>query len=310
MFEIFSYYLGFGGTRFFALFFVFLPVYFTGTLWYHFFYAVAYNRPLPSGLKSLATKVVLTLVMMVICLVVLGFGLEKVVLHAQLSTIVFFSQAFLQIDKMVFGVYVPFWFHDSSNGLKPFFDNFSLLIIIIYRSLPFLLGILFSLLFVIKPQYFYKAFLSFVIMFLIGLPLWFFFPAVSPFDAYIYDVFEAPLPQYLQPALSGYDPNVHLESFLRSIKDLNQESRAQFFAVTTMPSMHIAWAVLILFFGAALWRPLLVFLVPYFLINAFATVYLLQHYTIDIPAGLIVAIISIYLAIMIAKVKTPQIFLS
>ena len=310
MVEIFLYYLGFGGARFFALFFVFLVVYFTAKTWYHIFYLIRFNTPLPVSLKVLAQKVVFTFIVIIALTVPLGFMLEKVVLHAKAPEVIFFSEIFLQIDNMVFGAYIPFWLQSSSNSLKPLFDNLSFLIITVYRSLPFLLGILFSLLFVFKPYYFYKAFISFFVMFLIGLPLWFFFPAVSPLDAYIDNVLNVPPPLYLQTTLSEYHPNANVKSYLVSVTALSEESGNQFFAITTMPSMHVAWSLLILVFGVILWRPLVILLIPYFLLNALATVYLLQHYSVDIPTGIVVGIVSILIAIVIANKKTPKIFLS
>ena len=309
MIEIFLYYFRFGGARFFVSFFALLVVYFNWKIWYHLFQLVLFNTPLPASLKLLAQKIIFTFIGIGVICIPMGFALEKVVLRAQVPKIVFFSQAFLQIDKMVFGTYVPFWFQSSSNNIKFLFDALSLPIIIVYGSLAFLLGILLFLLFVFKPRYFYKAIMSFFIMFLIGLPLWFFFPAVSPHDAYIDNVLYVPAPQYLQATLSEYHPNPHLQLYLTSVSALSGEGEEQFFAITTMPSMHIAWASLILFFGIILWRPLAFVLVPYFLLNAIATVYLLQHYAVDIPAGIIVGIISIWVAFIIAKRKTPKMYL-
>ncbi len=310
MVEIFLYYIVFGGARFFALFFIFLALYFTGKMWYHIFRLALLNKSLPDSFKLLTKKIIFTFIIIIVTMFFLGVGLEKVILNAQASKVIFFSETFLQMDKTIFGTYVPFWFQDANNSLKPFFDNMGLVIIIVYKSLPFLLSILFSALFVANPQYFYKALLSFIIMFLMGLPLWFLFPAVSPFDAYIDNVLHIQAPLYLQGTLSAYQPNEHLTAFFTSMADLNIKTDNQFFAITTMPSMHIAWALLILFFGVKIYRPMALLLVPYFFLNAIATVYLLQHYAIDIPAGLMVGIISIWIATVLANKKTPKIYLS
>lgn len=90
------------------------------------------------------------------------------------------------------------------------------------------------------------------------------------------------------------------------MNNLSKNGKENFFPLTTMPSMHIAWSLLIFYFGFKICKKSLLFLIPYFILNFISTMYMLQHYTIDVFVGFIVGVVSILLANFIAKKQTPQ----
>jgi len=316
MFEIFVYYIQFGGVVFAAVFFAFISLY-SLLKFFSVIFRFLIKGEDPNKNLRLFLEIFLIFLISIIFFTLAGIILDYVASNASAERISFFDNFFMQIDKTVFGVYLPFWFQDLNNHHKPVFDFFGLFIVKIYEILAFFLGILFVLLLLFKPNYFCKLSLSFGLTLLISPPLWFLFPAVSPLDAYINNVISTPIPTEIQATVSLYRPNKFVESFLESVKgidnDINKDAKEgdgeRFFAITTMPSMHIAWSLLILYFGIILWRPAAVFLIPYFLVNALSTVYLLQHYTIDIFGGLIVGVISIWLATIIVGDKIPKFIL-
>lgn len=235
----------------------------------------------------------------------------QITTHVDPQKIALSNNTAMQMDKFLFGRYIPFWLQDIKNPLKPFFDVMASPIIHCYRSLGFFLSILFIILFVKNADYFFKMFLAFFIVVIISVPSWVLFPVIIPHQAYIDNILNTSIPYSMQAALSTYSPNKTLENFLESVKipESLYKSKDKFFGITGMPSMHIAWSVLILYFGVKLWRPLAVLLIPYFLLNAISTLYTLEHYTIDVFAGIIAGVISIWLVNIIVKNKTPKIII-
>lgn len=63
--------------------------------------------------------------------------------------------------------------------------------------------------------------------------------------------------------------------------------------ISTFPSMHAAWGIIIAYAGMILWPPLGIILIPLALVNGVASVYILEHYAVDIFLGYAVALISI-----------------
>jgi hypothetical protein len=250
----------------------------------------------------------LFLILIVTCLIfsIMGILLYLIVANVNVSKMIYFNKLFLDIDKALFGVYLPFWFQSLDNNIKFVFDFLALPIIISYTKLAFLLNLLLAGFLILRPNYFYQAFLGFFICFFISVPIWFCFPALSPFDSYINNVIIMPENSNLDTYISLYNPNKYLNMVFERFSLQNKGNGRSFFAITSMPSMHIAWSVLILYFGYKFKKSFLLFFVPYFILNFIATLYLLQHYVIDIFFGLIVGIISIFLAQKIAKNKIPK----
>lgn len=250
----------------------------------------------------------LIIILIVTCLIfsIIGIVLYFIVTNVNVSKMIYFNKLFLDIDKTLFGVYLPFWFQNLDNNIKFIFDFLALPIIISYTKLAFLLNLLLAGLLILRPNYFYKAFLSFFICFFISAPIWFYFPALSPFDSYINNIIIMPANSDINDYISLYNPNKYLNMAFEKFSLQNKGNGSSFFAVTSMPSMHIAWSVLILYFGYKFRKSFLLFFVPYFILNFIATIYLLQHYSIDTFFGLIVGIISIFLAEKIAKNKIPK----
>jgi hypothetical protein len=237
---------------------------------------------------------------------IFGFTISQMSLFVSKEKISFISNFFTQIDKNIFGFYPQFWFQNITNPIKFLFDLFTWQIFFVYEYLATLSSIIFVFLIALDVKLFYKAAIAFALTILISTPLWFFFPAITPYDAYINNILHAPVPASVQTALTSYSPNQALLDIFKLFKDADSKSSG-FLPITTMPSMHIAWSVLVVFFGIKLWKKSAYFLIPYFFINMIATLFLLQHYTIDLFVGFLVAILSIYLAGLTAKkIKIPE----
>lgn len=227
--------------------------------------------------------------------VALSLGIDVISSQLKAPAVAVASDEMMSADKMVFGVYLPLWFHSTQNPAKPFFDAMASLFLSAYQALTFVIGAVFSLLLIYEYRIFSKLLVSFVLTSFLGLPVWYLFPAISPFERYILNTTNVPISQSLQSEISSYEPNRQTVSFTKNLEQSGEISRNGFFAVTTFPSMHVAWASVITYFGIYAWPMSAVFLIPYSLLNAVGAVYTLQHYAVDALAGLVVAIISVLL---------------
>ncbi len=174
----------------------------------------------------------------------------------------------------------------------PFFDT---LLVATYTNLGIILALL-TLVLLFNKLLFRRFILSFALTTLLGLPFWYFYPAISPDELYRKNVVGVTdlLPLHEQLARTPLTAN--LLSFLQSLDGHWSSPHIGQFAVTSFPSMHVAWGVLIAYFATALWWPLGIVAIPYALANAASTVYTLQHYAVDSIAGIIVTLLALLVA--------------
>lgn len=231
--------------------------------------------------------------------VLTAHGVDTVLRHgaANPSSVARNSYALMEADKALFGTYVPFWFHDGTNILKWLFDGISPILLIIYWSMTKILGASLFLMFVINELVFLRMFLAVFVCLFVSLPVWYAVPALSPLEAYHKPVIEGvPFNESIRQTLRSYAPPRALTgyfSYVQSIAPKNVGREEKFLAITTFPSMHVAWVTVLVFFAGVIAFPTLSIGIPYMLINALAAVYSLQHYAIDAVAGLFIAVLAI-----------------
>jgi len=207
----------------------------------------------------------------------------------------------MEWDKQLFSNYVPFWMQSSTNKWRFIFDCTAPLLIFSYRLITIAMCGVFSWLLITHHRQFYQMFSAVILSLILSLPIWYAFPATTPRDAFWLNNNSAIHGEEIETALNNYQPNKHLNSFLNREGLINIPGDT--IPITSMPSMHIAWATVILYFSWVIGWPLLVFIIPYYILNFTATMFTLQHYAVDTIAGLIVAIAAILLAKLIYPIK-------
>ena len=310
MIEVLDYYLKFSGAQFILKFFIFLFLYFCFRLFLLCLdYFVLKKDTHSDKIQSFITGVFLIFAVLSIyfflAFMLAGILLEKIVTHPTPSSIAHFDALYMALDKEVFRTYVPFWFSDISNPLKHYFDMSSIFLIRVYMSLATVIGFLFFFTLAKGDKIFYETILSFFLCIFLSMPFWYFFPALSPLEGYVDNIVSAQIAPEIKEVVVRLDPPPDLEKFFGAIREIRKVSEDSFFAVTTMPSMHVAWSIVILYFGALIWRPSLFFLIPYSLLNIIAAIYTLQHYAVDAIGGIFVALFAIFLAKKIASAWVP-----
>ncbi len=146
-------------------------------------------------------------------------------------------------------------------------------------------------------QFHQKLFREAAGAFFLGLTImfmgWIFFPALSPHDRFIDNVYNLPVPGEIQEYLEQYHPQEEISAFLERIR--NSKKNLERFPTSTLPSAHVAWAVLLVYYSWRLHPWLIAVAGPFALLSTFGAVLFAQHYFIDIPAGVLVGIISIWI---------------
>lgn len=206
------------------------------------------------------------------------------------------NDAFMNIDEELIGSYPFISLHAFSFPVFEFF--IPQLIIVSFRALGFVMGLTGFLLYVFgEKKWFYSGYVVSILMVLaLSMPLWFFFPAVSPQNAYIDNVYAAPIPPDIAGDIKTLKEDPALSSFFERVRSL-QENRPP---ISTMPSMHVAWALITIYFLFRLSPRISFIFLPWFFLSSIGTVYLGQHYFIDVVVALFltgaVIVFSTYIA--------------
>ncbi|OGL90681.1 hypothetical protein A3H10_00860, partial [Candidatus Uhrbacteria bacterium RIFCSPLOWO2_12_FULL_46_10] len=308
MLGVLNYYVNFGRAEILLLFFFGLISYlflrFLTLLVQKIFWRAAQE---PFSQQLLLKSAFSFCLLILLSLVVVGLAMKIIDTPASVAKIAAVDNFLMAADKEIFGVYVPFWFQSNANALKPLFDWLSAVLIATYLSLGTVLAAVFIFVLAVNSQKFYQMFLAFLLSIVLSLPFWYFFPSLSPLEGYIENVPGVLLPADISEAAFSYRPNDDLKIFFVHVKSVKANMADNFMAVTTMPSMHVAWATIALYFGALTWAALVYFLAPFYILTFIAAVYTMQHYAVDTFAGALIAVAAITVVKKFAKTEPPLI---
>lgn len=202
----------------------------------------------------------------------------------------------MEIDKSLFGFYPFLWFHESTNFLK----SLTPLFLYPFLWLGLIMGISWIIFYLANQRRFLSRYIvATTLAIMIALPLWFFFPANSPQNTYLNNVYNKEIDFSIKELVKNYQPNKYLLGFHDKV-GVKQGGIAP---VSTMPSMHMAWALIIIYYLFRFKRKTLFFALPWFFFSSLGTVYLAQHYFIDVLVALPVAVIAISLANLLVKLE-------
>jgi hypothetical protein len=293
------------GVHILLVFLVFLFVYFAWKLvilfgdWLIWKHASAQTK-----VKALVKSLFNFILFFIVALSVLVFTIGWVNTNTNKTHLVQNNDYLMSVDKTIFDVYAPFWMQSLNNPLKPVFDFLSPWLVGTYSGLGVVLGIVFIIVLISNQKKFYQMFLALVLCGLFSLPFWYYFPALTPKEAYwANNSLLTQAPSDIKNVLTEYKPNDNLLDFLGQTNNDNKPVDLNSYIITTIPSMHVAWATLAVYFGIEVSRWLLLILGPYFILNFLATIFTLQHYAVDSFTGVLVAIVAILVAKLVIKSK-------
>lgn len=303
--DVIVYYLKYGGVDVFAILFLGWIMYLAGKTIFAFSSRfVDGSVGALEGWQKLVTSLFKIVSFLIPSMLLLGLALSYINLHARAEVIDYWNGVLFELDKQIFGVYVPFWLSSEANPGKWLVDALAPLLIEVYGMLPLIFGILLFIAFLSSNRIFQQMICASLLSCAIGIPFWYYMPALSPLDAFLFNRTGSVLNVSVEDAIEQYRPAEELGPYFKNMEHVVQGG---FFAVTTMPSMHVAWGLIVLYFSICISVRLALFTVPLFLLNVIATMFTMQHYAVDIIAGLIVGAASIALAAYIYRWK-PNIF--
>ena len=204
----------------------------------------------------------------------------------------------LNLEHHIFGAYPFLWLHSSFNPLRGLFSFLSSAMILSFSSLGFVMvftGLFFY--FISKKKRIFRAYIiSFAIVMLLSFPFWYFFPVNSPNNAYLAG---SNLPAYYQPEKKV----VQFEEAFRKEQEKDPP-------ISTFPSMHVAWALIAVYYLAKFSKKTLFLSLPWAVLLIASTVYLAQHYLVDAFLSMFLVAATIPLANFLSKkgdyYKPPQ----
>lgn len=310
MISVLFYYARFGGIEFLLYFFILLGLFFLMRV-----AMLGADHFLFKDRRASRDALLLGKVFFIICafsliyFCVLGFFIQKLDTRPSPLELARNDQLLMNADRVIFGAYVPYWFGNKANPLQGVFSFLSSALIYAYNSLTLVLGFVFLLALFKNGGLFYKMALAFALTTFLSLPFWYALPALTPLNGYTDNILRAPIPAPIKRYVSSYQYSAPLAAYLAWPRSFQKDYGKQFFDATTIPSMHVAWATVALYFGIQALPVLGLVLIPYFILNFIGAIYTLQHYAVDTIAGMLVAVAGIILAIFLSRRWTPRLLL-
>lgn len=216
-----------------------------------------------------------------------GLLLLWVTKNASSDNIAKSSDLLMDLDWKIFGVYPPFWIHKFQN--IPALESF---LIWSYKNIKLMTSITFVLLLLKDIKLLKKYILAIFLAGIISFPIWISVPAISPVGMYVSDNLNIGVPKEISDYIKSYPVTKRLA--INSISmDMSYAVAQGKYSITTFPSMHAAWAVVIAYFIFLIWPPLIIVAVPFLLGTVLGAIYIAQHYAVDILAGFLIAVLAI-----------------
>lgn len=205
-------------------------------------------------------------------------------------------------DKKLTSVY-PFitW---SGESFPSWFIN---LVIYSFGALGFLIFLLGSYLLHYRRRLFREFAAAFGFSLLISLPLWYAIPILSPHDRFIDNVYNLPTPPEISQEVASFHPIPEISEFLKTVRESKTKNLSGVYPTSTFPSAHVEWATLITLYAfrtkkRAVFIPILLIAT----LSTLGTFLLLQHYFVDIPAGIFVAVLAFLAVSFLEKIDRGE----
>jgi len=284
---------------------LFLYLYFGAWIAFHLFkklHMVLHHEKLPDTPKDYETKDLLRSVLYMLTALFLSMTFLVVavhkIYHSDINNVISATENIMQVDHNIFGSYVSFAMQSLAHN-----KIIDFILVNSYLGLSFAISIVFWLILLKDKVMFRKFMLSFLVIPMLSLPIWYAYPVISPSEMYRDNKLNLNFPQEMtsyvkqQTALSSQPTRDLLERTEKFKTNIKTGS----FGATAFPSMHIAWGTITLYFGFLILRPLVFILLPWWIFNALGAVYTMQHFAIDTIAGFFVAVFAITLVNILIK---------
>jgi len=202
------------------------------------------------------------------------------------------NEFLMRADRMIFGTFVPFEMHEQD-----LYAGLSTALLFCYIKLSLVLSLVLIALFIFRADRFRQYVLAFVAIMFLCMPGWAALPATTPGEAFRTGKLQMQVPVDIDHEIA--DPVIHLNykvtNFLNRLEPYESDPANGRYFITSFPSLHVAWGILVVWYGVQLYSRSAILLLPWALLNIVGAIYSLQHYAVDALAGIVVAIIAVYL---------------
>lgn len=125
---------------------------------------------------------------------------------------------------------------------------------------------------------------------------WELVPALSPQDRFLDNVYSLPISADIrQNILTNHHPQQSLVLILEKARKMKTEDLGGVMPTSTFPSAHVVWAAFLAYYAYRLRRAVGLLLGLVAFLSMAGTVLFAQHYFVDVPAGILVAALSIFI---------------
>lgn len=195
------------------------------------------------------------------------------------------------LDYKIFGVHPFIWLPEKIGEMGAFIITYA------YESLAWFLSFGFIYLYYKNFHLFRQFMMAFLLVLMFALPVYYLIPVTGAYAGYISDnILSAEINNLV---IDNYNPNRITANFFDFLK--HQYYQSGFLVVSSFPSMHIAWSLLLMYFLARVEKRFLYILIPWFFAESIGAIYLAQHYFVDLPAAIPFAVMGIILSAVIMK---------
>jgi len=122
---------------------------------------------------------------------------------------------------------------------------------------------------------------------------------MSPHDRFVDNVYDLSIPLSVQAYVDNYVPHQGIATFLEGMRE--RKETLSVMPTSTFPSAHVAWAGFLVYYAYRVNRWLVVLALPFAALSSIGTFLLAQHYFVDLPAGILVSALAIFLVRLIVK---------
>jgi len=206
------------------------------------------------------------------------------------------DELLFQWDVLLTGTFPPL-----SLGSFAYPDWFIQGVVTSFMHLVPVLTIFAAYLFLVHQKLFREAAGAFFLALLILFAGWLLFPVMSPHDRFVDNVYDGSIPASVQAYVDSYMPHSEIATFLDGMRERKEDLSVM--PTSTFPSAHVAWAVVLIYYAYRVQRWLVVLVLPFAALSSIGTFLLAQHYFVDLPAGIAVAVVSIAVARWLAFKK-------
>lgn len=185
------------------------------------------------------------------------------------------------LEKKVFKTLPFFWL--NSITFQKFFEIFGPIFINSFLSLSLGMSLCFLFFYLLEDPYFFKGSLIAIFLSLaLAFPIWYFFPVNSPLN-------------FLGENLKNI-PNFQPAPEIKKWQEKFWKDQRENPPVSTFPSMHWAWATILVYFLFKKNKISLVFTLPWFFFLGLGSILVGAHYLLDGIFGIFLAFFSIFVS--------------